>query len=325
MSGGTICGWPPLAAASGLHPALLDPWDAARTMGEGTVIALLVTTEGPAYRSIGTAIAIAADGHYAGAITSGCIEAELIRQAANVRAEGLPKRLRYGAGSPFFDLKLPCGGAIEVMLFPLHGLAALEDLAQRRAARLPVALSVSAQGHLSVIPYTPTRETETGFTRGFRPPLRFVTFGAGPEPLVFASLVTSLGYDHTLLSHDEITLSSARATGGQAKKLALNLDTAACMVDAETAITLFYHDHDREPALLRYLLTTDACYIGAQGGHHAQQARYKQLLQMGVPEAQLARLRAPIGLIPSARDAHTLAVSVLAEIMDIAKSREISG
>jgi xanthine dehydrogenase accessory factor len=44
---------------------------------------------------------------------------------------------------------------------------------------------------------------------------------------------------------------------------------------------------------------------------------------MGVPAEQLARLRGPIGLIPSARDPGTLAVSVLAEI--IATAMEADG
>lgn len=323
MSNGRInCGWGPLAAANGLHPALLDPWNAALTMGEGTVIALLAAIEGPAYHNLGTAIAIATDGHYAGAITSGCIEADLILQAADVRARGLPKRLRYGAGSPFFDLRLPCGGALEVVLFALRDLDVLGDLAHLRASRTPVSLFISAQGRLSTAPYAPTAAMEYGFTLGFRPPTRFLVLGAGPEPLVFTSLVADLGYDHLLLSHDEMTLNSARMTGCRAEKLPRTLDAAAVMVDADTAATLFYHNHDYEPELLRHLLTTDAFYIGAQGSRLAQRARLVRLQEMGVPAAQLARLHGPIGLIPSARDVQTLAVSTLAEIMAVAKARE---
>jgi xanthine dehydrogenase accessory factor len=41
-----------------------------------------------------------------------------------------------------------------------------------------------------------------------------------------------------------------------------------------------------------------------------------ELEGMGLTEEQRARLRGPIGLVPSARDARTLAVSVLAEVLD---------
>jgi xanthine dehydrogenase accessory factor len=321
---GVHCGWGPLAAANAPHPALLDPWNAALTMGDGTVIALLVATEGPAYHNLGTAVAISADGHYAGAITSGCIEADLILQAEDVRTGGFPKRLRYGAGSPFFDLRLPCGGAVEVMLFALRDLDILGNLARLRAARTPASLFISEQGRLSIAPYAPTAAMPHGFSLGFRPPIRFLVLGTGPEPLVFTNLVANLGYDHLLLSHDEMTLSSARMTGFRAEKLPRALDVVAIMADADTAATLFYHNHDYEPKLLRCLLTTDAFYIGAQGSRRAQRTRLVRLLEMGVPETQLARLHGPIGLIPSARDAQTLAVSVLAEIMAVAKTQETS-
>ena len=41
--------------------------------------------------------------------------------------------------------------------------------------------------------------------------------------------------------------------------------------------------------------------------------------QIGVPDAQIARCRGPIGLIPQVRDPQTLAVSVLAEILTVAR------
>ena len=324
-AGGVGCGWPPQLAAGGLHPALLDPWDAAVTMGEGTVIALLVATEGPSYRNLGAALAISAEGRCAGAITSGCIEADLVLQAPQVRASGRPKRLRYGAGSPFFDLRLPCGGAIEVMFLRLRDPDVLGELARLRAARRPVSLCVSREGRLALAPYAPTQAVEGGLSLGFRPPVRFVILGAGPEALVFAGLVASLGHDHLLLSHDDVTLGSARVTGCRAEKLSRISDLPEVLVDADTAVTLFYHDHDYEPELLRYLLASNAFYIGAQGSRGAQRTRLARLQKIGVPAEQIARLRGPIGLIPSARDAQTLAISVLAEIVEAAKTRETVG
>jgi xanthine dehydrogenase accessory factor len=107
-------------------------------------------------------------------------------------------------------------------------------------------------------------------------------------------------------------------------KLSRFSDLADVLVDADTAVTLFYHDHDYEPDLLRCLLAGDAFYIGAQGSRGAQRTRVARLQKMGVPAGQIARLRGPIGLIPSTRDANTLAVSVLAEIMEAAKTRVLA-
>jgi xanthine dehydrogenase accessory factor len=45
------------------------------------------------------------------------------------------------------------------------------------------------------------------------------------------------------------------------------------------------------------------------------EARLTALRDLGLSEAQLSRVHGPVGLIPSARDPGTLAVSVLAEAL----------
>jgi xanthine dehydrogenase accessory factor len=86
--------------------------------------------------------------------------------------------------------------------------------------------------------------------------------------------------------------------------------------DDRTAIVLFFHDHDWEPPILAGALQTPAFYIGAQGSQRARDARLQALQLIGIESTSLARLHGPVGLIPSARDAGTLAVSVLAEVLN---------
>ncbi|WP_368344458.1 XdhC family protein [Pelagovum sp. HNIBRBA483] len=71
-------------------------------------------------------------------------------------------------------------------------------------------------------------------------------------------------------------------------------------------------------------LATPAFYVGAQGSKKAQDARREMLASMGIAGETLERLRGPIGLIPSARDARTLAVSVLAEVLAVAMNTQHS-
>lgn len=182
------------------HPALVDPWDAAQQGGSGTVMAILTATHGPAYRNPGAVMAIFPDGHYVGAITSGCIEADLVLHAQEVRASGQPRHLRYGEGSPFIDMRLPCGGAVEIELVRIQDHDVLADLAAARRARHSVSLRISPQGRFSLADWKPTGADGQDFHIGFRPPIRFVVFGAGPEASLFTSLVRSLGYDHVLIS-----------------------------------------------------------------------------------------------------------------------------
>jgi len=304
-----------------MHPAMLDPWESALQSGDGTVLAVLTATDGPAYRDAGAAMAIHADGSFAGAITSGCVEADLILRAEEVRRTGQPQSLRYGRGSPFFDLRLPCGGGVDILLFRLEDMGVLADLAASRTARRPVSLSVSAEGRLSLGLWQPTALQSGTLRIGFRPPLRFVVFGTGAETAAFTGLVRGMGYEHVLLSHEDASLAAVRAAGSPTLHFDAGLPVAKLQADADTAAILFFHDHDLEPTILRDLLETPAFYIGAQGSRSAQAARLSHLRGMGVGDDQLGRIRGPVGLIPSSREPKALAISVLAEIVGLHASR----
>ncbi len=145
-------------------------------------------------------------------------------------------------------------------------------------------------------------------------------FGKGPEAATFAALVQSAGYPNVLLSPDDETLAGAAAAGSGVVRLTRPGLPPDVPVDPWTAIALFFHDHEWEPPILQAALGTPAFYIGAQGSRRAREARDMDLQAMGVDGAGLSRLRGPIGMIPSARDAGTLAVSVLAEVLDVART-----
>lgn len=291
-----------------LHPALHDPWDAAASWGENVAIAVLVKVDGPAYRSVGSAMAISAEGQIAGSITSGCIEADIVLHVQEVLASGQGRTLRYGKGSTFMDLTLPCGGAVELRLFKLRDRAVLVELGHLRQARKHVSLLLDQADRLHLGGALP------GVLRiGFAPSMAFAIFGTGAEPVVFAHLLNSFGYRHVLYSHDRGTVAAASRQGIRTVELRNLAEVQP--IDAQTAVTLFYHDHDYELPILQTVLRTPAFYIGAQGSRVTHAARCARLQEAGAPVDQIARVCGPMGLIPSSRDPKALAMSVMAETM----------
>lgn len=309
-----------LTSSAATHPALRDPWQLAASDPE-TVLAVLTATQGPAYRNPGATLAVGKDGSLAGAITSGCVEADLVLRASEVRKSGRPQHLRYGQGSPFFDLRLPCGGAIETILFANRDPEVLDGLAYARRSRRAVSLEISTEGRLRLGDWRPTEYVDGTFYLGFRPELRFMIFGTGAEAATFAGLVRGMGYEHVLLSHEEASLRSAEAAGTPVRLIDRLADIKDLSVDDDTAVVLFYHDHDYEPEILRETLKTPAFYIGAQGSRATHARRMERLDALHIPTLDSRRVRGPIGLIPASRDPQTLAISVLAEIVDLYAER----
>jgi xanthine dehydrogenase accessory factor len=64
-------------------------------------------------------------------------------------------------------------------------------------------------------------------------------------------------------------------------------------------------------------LKSDARYIGALGSQRTNQKRLKRLKAAGLSEDQLSRLHAPIGLDLGGRSPDEIAISILAEIVQI--------
>ena len=66
--------------------------------------------------------------------------------------------------------------------------------------------------------------------------------------------------------------------------------------DRDTAVVVLTHDDKFDIPALATALRTEAFYVGALGSRRAQAKRRERLLESGLTEAQLARLRGPAGL-----------------------------
>lgn len=60
---------------------------------------------------------------------------------------------------------------------------------------------------------------------------------------------------------------------------------------------------------------TDARYVGAMGSRRTHDERHSRLQELGLTDAELARLSSPIGLDLGARTPEETAVSIAAEII----------
>lgn len=275
--------------------------------GDPLALAFIIGVDGPSYRPLGAGMALMADGTVLGSLSSGCIDADITRHAAEVAQCGVARDLRYGSGSPFLDLDLPCGGGLDIRVIPRPTPPVLDHLRGALAARQPLHLWLAET--LDLTPQgTPRLSLQVD------PDPRFVVFGKGPEAIAFARMTCGAGYQTVLASPDPETLQQVAAFPIERLQLSRSSHPGIA-IDAFTAAVLFFHDHDYEPQILAHLLAGPAFYVGAQGSRRTAARRVENLTALGLSQAQLTRLRGPIGLIPSTRDPRTLAASVLAEIL----------
>jgi xanthine dehydrogenase accessory factor len=159
-------------------------------------------------------------------------------------------------------------------------------------------------------------EDVTVFVQSFAPPPRMYVFGA----IDFASAVARVGkfMGYRVIVCDARAVFATRERFPSADEIVVAwpdeyLKTAE--VDGRSVITVLTHDPKFDVPVLKEALDTPAGYIGAMGSRRTHDDRLKRLREEGVTDAELARLRSPLGLDIGARTPEETAVSIAAEIV----------
>ena len=287
--------------------------------GRRGVLATIVALTGTGARAVGTHMAVLDDGASAGSFSSGCVEAAIVAEARDVLREGCPRTVRFGQGSPYLDIRLPCGGGMDVLFLPDPPLAVLDEADALFERRIPFILSADDRFGLAVTP-SPDRVSSTAegagaFAVRHVPPLKLVLLGHGAEMLAALRLGLAHGAQMEAASPEAEIVAAAAAAGVAATQLRSPGGNFALRADRWTALLFLFHDHDWEPDLLARALDTPAFWIGAMGSPTTQAARRAALAARCIEPRAIDRIRGPVGLIPSSRDPATLALSAFAEIV----------
>ncbi|MCA0043362.1 XdhC family protein [Celeribacter litoreus] len=274
--------------------------------GEADSLCVITGVEGTSYRPIGAGMAVDLSGHRFGNLSSGCVDEDVALHAVEALKSEVSKSLRYGSGSPFMDLKLPCGGGLDVAIIPRPDPEVLSHMQARLEAREAVTVTVLPEGELV------KGAAERGLVLTVQPRLRVLVFGNGEEPRQFARLARSVDLATQLYMSDADEEGEIELIG--------NGWPEGLQVDRRTAVLVFFHDHEREPAILAEALKTDAFYVGAQGSEGARRLRSYALQERGVSEEEIARMVYPFGYIHRAKSPRDIAVGVLAQVLDLGRN-----
>ncbi|MGV1871855.1 XdhC family protein [Agrobacterium rosae] len=273
---------------------------AVRMVEAGYQVALctLVEIRGGSSRPLGAHMAVADDGRYCGYVSGGCTEAAIAAEALEAFASGHDRFVMLGEGSPFFDIILPCGGGITVAIHMLRDIEPICSVVTRMRNRQEASLSYApGNEQLSFGANGPhTGWDGDVFVTCYRPAVRVLLSGRTLEVEVAAQVAEAAGY--------EVILYDQAGVGG--------LDPS--MIDADTAVALLQHDIELEMPVLNAALNANPFYIGALGSSRTHERRVERLREIGHSSDVIGRIKAPIGLFGRARDAHSLALSVIADI-----------
>jgi xanthine dehydrogenase accessory factor len=295
-----------------------------RALGLRTALVTLVAIDGTTPRPLGAQMAVAEDQRFIGYLSGACIEQAVAREACQSMAAGQNRLVRYGKGSAYFDVQLPCGSGLD--LYFDQGLTSglIDGIAERRAARQPYTLITDiVRGDSRIedgVRSLPSGLRGNEFHRSNLPPLRVLLVGGGPALLAVAALLHVAGVDMHINTPDDAVRAELSARGIGAHGL---IDARAVedgFSDAWTAAVVAFHEHAWEAPVLTHLLKRPYFYVGVMGSRKAHENRLAQLQKLGVGNEAIARLKSPIGMISGAKSRVTLAAGILADVLSAAKA-----
>ncbi|MEM7781310.1 MAG: XdhC family protein [Pseudomonadota bacterium] len=289
----------------------------AHSRGVASALVTVCSVEGSSMRNPGTLMAVAEDGSFAGSLSGGCIENAVVTEALEVIQSGAPRIVRFGAGSPYLDIKLPCGGGLDLHFSLVADPAFVEACLASVKEREPfsITLGPGVLKHQSGWQDGRFDLANGAATFGYwpSPMLQIIGHGAGVEAL--ARLARVMGCGVKVLTPDDRIIAELSDQQVKAQRLSRTDETGLIDSDPWTATIFLFHDHDWEIALMEAALEQPHFYIGAMGGRKAHAFRSEALLARGVSEKAIASIHAPIGLFHSSRDPQTLALSTLGEVI----------
>ncbi len=146
------------------------------------------------------------------------------------------------------------------------------------------------------------------------PTARMVIVGAVHISQALAPLARSLGYDVTVV--DPRTAFASPERFPDVRLIAEWPATALpqLKIDHYTAFVAVTHDPKIDDPALLHAFEKDCFYIGALGSRKTHAKRLDRLKAQGASDAQLASIRAPIGLAIGAVSPAEIAVSIMAEV-----------
>ena len=296
-----------------------------RRAGHRVTLVTVVETWGSAPRPPGAFLAVRDDGAVSGSVSGGCVEDDLIARIRSGEQAALdkPSMLAYGVTKDeAARFGLPCGGTLRLVQEPVLATDWIEQVLLRTGQHELLARTLTlTTGEVQL------RTAQRGETLQFDgrrlttllgPRWRLLLIGAGQLSQCVAQMAQALDYEVLVCEPREAyragwSLPGVTFLSGMPDDVVLEIQP-----DPHTAIVALTHDPKLDDMALLEALHSRAFYVGALGSRRNQQARKQRLAEhFDLSEAALARLHGPVGLRLGAKTPAEIAVSIVAELVQV--------
>lgn len=325
---------------------IFESFALAQMQGYKTVLATVVDLDGSSYRKPGVRMLIWENGLMVGAVSGGCVEKEVVRQAQAVFDSDIAKVMTYDG-----RYRLGCEGVLYILLEPFNLnkdlINEFEDCIEKRSSFKIESCYKKEEGrsdefgsnvrfsnkHIyhfsgrnsSVI--NGNHSESLTFLQELSPLFKLIIIGAEHDAVELCLLASINGWEVTVVS----SLSDPKTLANfQGAKLVSPVEAESfnLAIDSQTAVILMTHNYARDLKYLVALKDSNPLYLGLLGARDRKEKLVSQFLEMH-PEANwdfLESIHGPAGLNIGAITPQEIGVSIISEILAVQrkKSPELS-
>lgn len=329
----------------------ISVWSAADVR---VAAATLVSSDGSTPHQLGMSLVTSETGDTVGAVSGGCVDADVVLACDRVLAGGPAEVLTFGSDDDGTS-ELVCGGVLTVWVHELDPGVAAAIVAESDAVVLT--RWVGQRIHQVAVSYSQAADYESGairlgdsagtaarwllgsrqrtnllqaadggllFLEAFGRRGLFVVVGSSGYTEALCAQADLLGYQTVVIEPRPRFAAGITYAGeviGSWPDAALEKLTEHGRLDDRSAIVVCTHDPKFDEPALVAALQTPAGFIGALGSRRTSAERFDRLRACGIGDSQLRRIHSPVGLDLGGASPAETAVSVAAQMIAMARGR----
>lgn len=315
---------------------IIESYKRASKKNTRTVLATIVHVEGSSYRKEGTQMLIDEYENITGALSGGCVEKEVIRQADSVFSTSCPKVFKYDG-----RFRLGCEGSIYILieLFRPNDelIHLIEDaIQQRQAFSLSCSFltdeiskpdfGTSFEFNTITIYHSNYKKESNNliFTQKIESLNRLCIFGIEHDAQKLSQLAYFLGWEVIIIGSE---YSAVNASDFPFAKSVLTMkpeDLNHDLFCKNTAIVVMSHNYSKDLRFLLNIITSKVKYIGLLGPVHRREKLLNAVLDtdLMIEDAVFDKIHGPAGMSIGSKTPEEIALSIMAEITSIWRTNQ---
>jgi xanthine dehydrogenase accessory factor len=157
-----------------------------------------------------------------------------------------------------------------------------------------------------------------------RPKEEILIFGAGHIAVCVSKLAKMVGFKVTIIDDREEFVNQDRFPEAD-KIIAEETEKALThlKITLSTYIIILTRGHLKDEEVLGSVIKSGAAYIGMIGSREKNATVFRRLTKKGISQEELDKVHTPIGIDINAQTPEEIAVSIIAEIIQVRRKKEI--